>query len=65
MSPSRIHLAFVVLIGSFCFGQTTYDYDIYKKGELSLPYRILLPKNFQKDKNIPFWFFFTGLENVA
>ena len=37
MSQSRIHISFVVLIVSFCFGQTTYDYDIYKKGELSLP----------------------------
>ena len=60
MSPSRIHLAFVVLFGSFCFGQTTYDYDIYKKGELSLPYRILLPKSFQKDKKYPLLVFLHG-----
>ncbi|MBT8270607.1 MAG: prolyl oligopeptidase family serine peptidase [Flavobacteriaceae bacterium] len=60
---SRIALALiVVLVGQLSFSQnfTAYKKELFIQEQDSLPYRILLPKNFESDKTYPLILFLHG-----
>ena len=46
--------------GFFLFGQATFDHEVYEENGRSLPYRILLPNDFQANKKYPLLVFLHG-----
>ena len=51
---NQITFLLIGLTGSLLFGQATFDHEVYEENGRSLPYRILLPNDFQANKKYPF-----------